>query len=209
MAGRAIDNLYIDCNDDGIPYVQARSTCLLSVIISDPVLNQLNEFFPCKLNEVTDLSLVIKVTSFTYAGLALAVGISDKIDDALSSFLLINCWVALACGENNILCPKFESAKLFPPKDMSGFKAGIGIAKEKIVTKRFVISASKIAILRGRLAVVILSMEKEEECNYCIMNQMRDAIINIDGGPGFHYMKRILDGESLNGSDRLALSSRI
>ncbi|KAM7464713.1 hypothetical protein LguiA_032834 [Lonicera macranthoides] len=93
MAGRAIDNLYNDCNDDGIPYVQARSTCQLSDIISDPVPNQLNGFFPCKLDEA-----------------------------------------AFAHGESDILCPKFESAKFFPPKDMSGFKASVpntrGIQRE-------------------------------------------------------------------------------
>ncbi|KAM7493280.1 hypothetical protein LguiB_027889 [Lonicera macranthoides] len=114
MASRAIDNLYIDCNDDGIPYVQARSTCLLSDIISYPVLNQFNEFFPCKLNEAKDLSLVIQVASFTCGAfglaLAFAVSISHKITNALSSFLLINCWAALACGDSDIICPKFEYA---------------------------------------------------------------------------------------------------
>lgn len=152
LAGRVKDNLYVDCNDEGIPYVEAQVSCQLSDVISDPVPGENNKFLPCALDDVDELAMVLQVNLFKCGGLAIGIGISHKVGDALSFFMFLNTWSAIARGDGDIVSPKFESEKLFPPKNISGFKPRTGIEKENIVTKRFVFSASKIALLRDRYA---------------------------------------------------------
>lgn len=154
MAGRVIDNIYIDCNDDGVPFVEARAHCKLSDVIMDPIPGELNKFVPYELDDVRDLSLVLQVTFFACGGMALGVGISHKIADALSFFMFVNSWAAVARGDKgtDIPSPKFETAMLFPARAMTGFKPSTGIVKENISTKRFVFSASTIAALRDGYA---------------------------------------------------------
>ncbi|CAK9137371.1 unnamed protein product [Ilex paraguariensis] len=152
LAGRVVDNLYIDCTEEGVHYVEARVNCQLSDVICDPIPSELNKFLPYELDDVRDLGLVIQVSFFDCGGMAVALGISHKVADALSFFMFLNSWAAIARGDADLPCPRFESATLFPPRDVAGFKPSTGIVKENIVTKRFVFSASKISALRDKYA---------------------------------------------------------
>ncbi|KAH7835350.1 hypothetical protein Vadar_025357 [Vaccinium darrowii] len=152
LAGRIVDNLYVDCNDEGVYYVEAEAESRLSKVISEPIPGDMNKFLPCELDDVRDLLLVIQVTFFACGGMAVAVGISHKIADALSLFMFITSWAATAHGDTNIPLPQFESATLFPPVDTTGFKPSTGIVKSDIVTKRFVFTASKISTLRDKFS---------------------------------------------------------
>ncbi|KAL6350030.1 hypothetical protein AAG906_003962 [Vitis piasezkii] len=51
-----------------------------------------------------------------------------------------------------MVCPQFGLANLFPPINLSGFNPSTGMTKEKILTKRFVFSASSVAALREKYA---------------------------------------------------------
>ncbi|XP_058195045.1 stemmadenine O-acetyltransferase-like [Rhododendron vialii] len=166
LAGRMVDNLYVDCNDEGVPYVEAEAKSRLSEVISDPIPGEMNQFLPCELDDVRDLLLVIQVTFFACGGMAVAVGISHKIADALSLFMFINGWAATAHGDTNIPVPQFESATIFPPMDTTGFTPSTGIAKSDIVTKRFVFTASKISTLREKFSKNNTTTEGGELGNY-------------------------------------------
>ncbi|KAG5520713.1 hypothetical protein RHGRI_033333 [Rhododendron griersonianum] len=168
LAGRMVDNLYVDCNDEGVPYVEAEAKSRLSEVISDPIPGEMNQFLPCELDDVRDLLLVIQVTFFACGGMAVAVGISHKIADALSLFMFINGWAAgaTAHGDTDILVPQFESATIFPPMDTTGFTPSTGIAKSDIVTKRFVFTASKISTLREKFSKNNTTTEGGELGNY-------------------------------------------
>ncbi|XP_059657834.1 stemmadenine O-acetyltransferase-like [Cornus florida] len=150
LAGRAKDNAFIHCNDEGVLYLEAKVKCQLSDVIDQPNPSDLNKLLPCKLDNIGDLVLAIQVNFFECGGLAIGVCISHKIADALSMFMFVNGWAGTARGDSDMVTPHFGLAKLFPPREMSGFKAGVGIFKEKIVTKRFIFSASKIASLRAK-----------------------------------------------------------
>ncbi|XVF43805.1 hypothetical protein PTKIN_Ptkin02bG0070100 [Pterospermum kingtungense] len=83
----------------------------------------------------------------------IGVCISHKIGDAPSLFTFVNTWAAISRGDqSHIVPPEFGSAKLFPPKSILGFEPRIGITKERIVTKRFVFSASKIEEVKAKYA---------------------------------------------------------
>lgn len=150
LAGRIKENLFIECNDGGIPYVQAKVNCELSKVMEEPNPGQHNKLLPFKLDELNDLLLAVQVNLFDCGGIAVAICISHKVGDALSYFMLVNSWAATGRGDTDIKWPRFDSAQLFPPKNISGFEPSTGITKEEVVTKRFVFSASSIAELRDK-----------------------------------------------------------
>ena len=150
LAGRVKDNLYVDCNDEGVNYVEAKANCRLSEFLENPIPGELNKFLPFELDEVNELPAAVQVTFFNCGGLAIGVLMSHRIIDALSFIMFLNSWSAIARGDGNIVSPPMDSAKLFPPQDLSGFNPNIGITKDKIVTKRFVFDASAIAEIRGK-----------------------------------------------------------
>ncbi|KAL2510316.1 HXXXD-type acyl-transferase family protein [Forsythia ovata] len=152
LAGRVVDNLYVDCNDEGTPCVQAKANCKLSEVISDPIPGQMNKFLPYELDDVKNLCSAVQITVFSCGGMAVGLVISHKIADALSFFLFANSWAAMAREEKEISNPKFESAAIFPPRDVAGFKPSTGIVKEDITTKIFTFSSQKISLLRDMYA---------------------------------------------------------
>ncbi|KAJ8569681.1 hypothetical protein K7X08_006258 [Anisodus acutangulus] len=150
LGGRLVANSHVNCNDEGIPYVEAIAKCSLSEFLLDPVPNELNKFIPCDLHDVKDICLLVQANFFQCGGLAIGIAISHKIADALSTFMFINTWGAISRGKTKIPSPIFNSSILFPPRDTSEFKSSIRIGKNNIVTKRFVFSASKVSALRDK-----------------------------------------------------------
>ena len=61
LAGRVKDNLYIDCNDEGVPYVEARVECELADILDNPIPRMMNKFLPYELDDVRDLAAAVQV----------------------------------------------------------------------------------------------------------------------------------------------------
>ncbi|EOY00795.1 hypothetical protein QUC31_014119 [Theobroma cacao] len=152
LAGRVKDNAFIDCNDEGVPFVQSRVKCQLSDVVRQPEPAQLNKLLPYELDNVGDLILAIQANIFDCGGMAIGVCISHKIADALSLIMFLNNWAATARGDSYTVPPRFDLATLFPARSISGFKPSTGIFKDKIVTRRFVFSASMIAALRAKYA---------------------------------------------------------
>jgi|UniRef100_A0A2N9IAH1 shikimate O-hydroxycinnamoyltransferase len=151
LAGRINGNLYIDCNDEGVHYVEAEAKCKLSEFLDDPNLAELNKFLPYELDDASELPIAIQVTFFNCGGLVMGLIMSHKVSDALSCIMFLNTWTAIARGDSsNIVSPQFHSATLFPPRALSGFDPTTGIIKENIVTKRFVFDASSIASMRAK-----------------------------------------------------------
>lgn len=152
LAGRVKDNLYIDCNDEGVHYVEAEVKCQLVEFLHDPIPAEINKFLPFALDDVNELPLVVQTTFFTCGGIAVGLGMSHKVGDALSFFMFFNSWAAIARGDiRDIVTPRFDSATLFPPMNLTGFEPTTGILKENnIVAKRFLFDASTIAALRAK-----------------------------------------------------------
>ncbi|MCD9643146.1 hypothetical protein HAX54_030323 [Datura stramonium] len=150
LSGRLVADSHVNCNDEGIPYVEAIAKCSLSEFLLDPVPNELNKFIPRDLHDVKDFCLLVQANFFQCGGMAIGIAISHKIADALSTFMFINSWGAIARGKIKVPSPRFDSSMLFPPRDTSEFKSSITIGKDNIVTKRFVFSASKISALRDK-----------------------------------------------------------
>jgi shikimate O-hydroxycinnamoyltransferase len=151
LAGRIKDKFHVDCNDEGVHYVEAKATCKLSEFLEDPNPAEHNKFLPYELDAVNELALAVQLTTFDCGGIVIGVVFAHKVLDASSFFLFLNSWAAIARGSGNLATPNFESAIIFPPVTVPSFIAPRGSpGKEKIVTKRFVFEGSAIAALRDK-----------------------------------------------------------
>ncbi|KAM5568089.1 stemmadenine O-acetyltransferase [Rosa sericea] len=151
LAGRITDNKYVDCNDEGIPYVEAHVKCELSEVLNNPVPGEFSKFMPFELDNIANkFSLGVQLNIFECGGFAIGHCISHKLADGLSHFMFSKTWAATALGDQaKIEPPEFISAELFPPRDFTAYDAGLGITRNK-VAKRFVFSASMIEALRAK-----------------------------------------------------------
>ncbi|XP_062112581.1 stemmadenine O-acetyltransferase-like [Humulus lupulus] len=150
LAGRVINDRFVDCNDEGVSYSVARviSPCSLSDALDNPNLNEICNFLPFELFPITEFILGVQLNIFECGGIAVSLCISHKIADALSCILFAKTWVTFARGEaDQVPCPEFIAATLFPPKDDIGFDMTAAVTKE-IASKRFVIKASVIEDIR-------------------------------------------------------------
>lgn len=148
LAGRIKGNQYVDCNDKGIPYLEAQVNCKLSDVLNNPIPGELNKLMPFELDDVANkFALGVQLNIFQCGGFAIAQCLTHKLADGLSYFTFSKTWAATAREEPKIAHPEFISATLFPSKNLSGYDARIGITRNK-VTNRFVFSASNIEELR-------------------------------------------------------------
>ncbi|GMJ13259.1 hypothetical protein like AT1G24430 [Hibiscus trionum] len=152
LAGRIRNNSFVDCNDEGIPFKEARVKCRLSDFLHDPVPEELNKLFPFPLDDAKELPMGIQFNSFHCGGIGIGLCISHKIGDALSYFTFLNTWAAVARGDTkNMVLPEFISAKLFPPWNVSVPEPSLAPTREKnITTKRVVFTSSKIEEIRAK-----------------------------------------------------------
>ncbi|KAJ9169406.1 hypothetical protein P3X46_017608 [Hevea brasiliensis] len=150
LAGRVKGNSYIDCNDEGALFVEAQANCQLSEILQNRNPSDNNKFLPLQPDEAKDLAAFFQITFFRCGGLAISFSMSHKLGDALSQFIFLNSWAAIARGITDIKIPPFGSATLFPPKNVSGFEPRMAIMKDNIVTKRFVFDLTTLAALRAK-----------------------------------------------------------
>lgn len=162
LAGRIKDNLFVECNDEGIPFFQAEVKCRLPQVVENPEPSELNKLIPFALDDAEELPLGIQYNIFECGGIVIGLCISHKVGDASSLFTFIKYWAATARGEaDHISRPEFISATLFPPINISGFKPATGITKEDVVTKRFVFRSSSIELLKEKCRPASGSLENQ------------------------------------------------
>ena len=155
LAGRVKHNLVVHCSDQGVQFFEAKvKSQLLSDVIANPLLSEsdLNKFLPFKTSEATEIPLGVQLSVFDCGGFAIGVSISHRIADALSYFIFVNNWAAIAKNCSNIFVgPDFSAASVFPPRNVEGY-LGVSIItnRKAIITKRFVFDGAKVEALRSR-----------------------------------------------------------
>ncbi|OVA01967.1 Transferase [Macleaya cordata] len=168
LAGRIKDDddSSVDCNDDGVDYLEAKVTNGggLSQFIQDPDVNVQRRFLPFQPFDIdpsdeatSKVLLAVQVSIFddSAGGIVIGMCISHRLADASSLSTFINDWAATARGATDEQInkgPCFELPTLFPKVDLMGYTPPRGINKKErqIVTKRFVFEASKKAELKKR-----------------------------------------------------------
>lgn len=160
LAGRMEGLSSVDCNDQGVKYLEARVDCQLSDIIECPEVRVLDQLIPYDLDGFRiigpDEQLAIQANLFSCGGIVLGTCISHRIADVCTLCTFINGWAAMARGESNFARPIFNSATLFPPGDSSDYKPdmknpAVQPPVERLVTKRFNFTASAISALKANV----------------------------------------------------------
>lgn len=163
LAGRVRNNLYVECNDEGAEFLEARINCSMSKVLENPDVEMLRKLVPtCHAVEGraggagTGPRLLVQTTGFECGGMAIGLSISHKIMDAASRVTFPNCWTATALDSSNVVVPEFDAAALFsvpatpnpsshastepPPPSIRPIEA----VPPKSRTTRFVFDAQKI-----------------------------------------------------------------
>ncbi|KAB2096432.1 hypothetical protein ES319_A01G108100v1 [Gossypium barbadense] len=146
FAGTIKDGLYIDCNDNGVQYVEAKVSCCLSEILSNPDILMIRKLLPSNISRLvsSDAGIpvaMIQVNILKCGGIVIGTQTSHKIIDGPTSTTFLKAWAASARGSGeNYLLPRDTMLAIWP----SLLKFG------KCVTSRFVFHASAIATLKAK-----------------------------------------------------------
>ncbi|KAM2765434.1 hypothetical protein COP1_021485 [Malus domestica] len=156
FAGRIRDRASVDCNDEGVAFVEARVRNIkLSEILEHPEDTWLDLLFTDNLqwNDDSSLSVIfaVQVSFFDCGGMAIGICMSHKVADTSTVANFINDWAARNKCDQYVPSPLFIGADTFPQGDMPLFPETV-LEKGDCVTKRFVFDAPKIASLKAIVA---------------------------------------------------------
>ncbi|MED6176022.1 hypothetical protein PIB30_083936, partial [Stylosanthes scabra] len=149
----------IDCNDEGVPYIESKFSKNLSDILKRPQ-SEMQELLPFDpYNNDCDkhmVSMAVKVSEFECGGVALGVCLSHKIADGETTASFLNAWAKTAKGLfNEVEAPQMDASLIFKSRGIewalnSLMVGGGGGNNEKLVTKCFLFSAMDLSRLRVR-----------------------------------------------------------
>ncbi|KAL3617547.1 hypothetical protein CASFOL_037868 [Castilleja foliolosa] len=161
LAGRMQGQASVECNDEGMLYVEAKADAKISDIIKSMDSDDLEKFIPFKSNGCVSGAkeqLSVQVTTFTCGGISIGICLSHRIADICTLDAFIKCWAALESGDHsNIISPIFNSATLFPPRNTPDFKPNFKSPSVqaqrtvKTIMKRFIFTPSAIHKLKSQV----------------------------------------------------------
>ncbi|PSS19366.1 Vinorine synthase [Actinidia chinensis var. chinensis] len=153
LAGRIKDHMWVDCNDDGAEYLEARvEYCPLSDVLGQPKMETVKHFVPTPTANKGPL-LLVQASFFECGGMALGMSISHRIADAATLTAFINGWASAALGFPDAVTPDFSAATLYPPRDEPSLVDPVPLdhIRQNVISRRFVFDGSKIAALKAKL----------------------------------------------------------
>ncbi|KAI6680848.1 hypothetical protein NL676_034729 [Syzygium grande] len=159
LGGRVKGNVAIDCNDKGALYLEAKAHFKLSEVLSNPDINQLQQFlpfFPYTISPNIEEQAIVGVQAafFDCGSIGIGICISHKIADGASVSAFLSSWSEIAVngvdGKANLKTPYLKASELFQPKD-TDFQMPSGvISRDKLLTKRFHFDGKSLVRLRAR-----------------------------------------------------------
>ncbi|KAL7263324.1 hypothetical protein ACSBR1_001492 [Camellia fascicularis] len=155
LAGRIRDPLFVDCNDDGVDYIETRVNCPISSILEQPKSELQNHFIPIQFKESGSGSLLlIQASFFECGGMAIGIYTNHKLADAASFTTFLKAWAATASGFPDVVSPDFTAPSIFPARDDFQTLPPQFYEKspQKVVVRRYVFNASKLHALKAEAA---------------------------------------------------------
>ncbi|XP_030544207.1 stemmadenine O-acetyltransferase-like [Rhodamnia argentea] len=159
LGGRVKGNAAIDCNDEGALYLEAKAHFELSEVLSNPDINQLQQFLPFSPYRVApniekQVIVGIQANFFDCGGIGIGICISHKIADGVSVSAFLTAWSEIALNgidvEASLITPFLKASELFQPKDINFQMPSGVISSEKLSTKMFRFDSESLARLRAR-----------------------------------------------------------
>ncbi|KAL6190516.1 hypothetical protein ACLB2K_036910 [Fragaria x ananassa] len=154
FAGKLKDREFIDCDDEGVLFLEAKVKVKMSEILDDPRHEILDLLFADNL-QWNDASLstllAVQVSYFDCGGMALSVCMAHKIGDAATLVNFVNDWAAKASNSGKHVSPLLCVPPIFPRGDIPLMPES-SPKKGKCSSRRFVFDAPKIAALKAIVA---------------------------------------------------------
>ncbi|PIM97829.1 Vinorine synthase [Handroanthus impetiginosus] len=149
------ENSWVDCNDAGAEYIEARfNEDKILDIVEKCKVEELKNYAPTVPSGHGDIPLAVQVNFFGCGGIAIGICVSHRVADAMSVVMFINAWAATCRQDATAIAitqPSFDLSSRFPPADFSSFLAlppPRPQPPERIVSKRFVFDEQKLAALK-------------------------------------------------------------
>ncbi|KAJ4715319.1 vinorine synthase-like [Melia azedarach] len=162
LGGNLKDDYSVDCNDEGVYFVEARTKSSLKEFLNQPNLSLLSKFIPEEGNERNGRIAgarvdMIQVTIFACGGLAIGNTMAHMVADGMTIGLFLKCWAAIASKNMEAaIFPNYNSSLIFPPVDEDPKDAAWRSLKNPFLktgrpaTRRFVFDAKSMANLKAR-----------------------------------------------------------
>ncbi|KAG9446133.1 hypothetical protein H6P81_012261 [Aristolochia fimbriata] len=151
FAGRVKEESSIECNDQGVDFVEAQVSCELYQFLGLPnVVEFLEQLHPCnylKPKTGSDVLLATQINHFQCGGMAIGVGIHHLVADMSAMATFIKNWATTSSGANRVAGPSFNSPSLFPASRVERIRFPV---TETFSTKRFVFTQSSLTRLRAK-----------------------------------------------------------
>ena len=116
LAGTLInEDFSINCNDEGVDYVQARVPCMLSQVVekdNGQAFIQLLPFEPDRSFSDQfgkEVLLAVQYNIFDCGGVAISFCFSHKVADGASAMSFITAWAGMSRGASEIISPSFDA----------------------------------------------------------------------------------------------------
>ncbi|KAI7744904.1 hypothetical protein M8C21_029606 [Ambrosia artemisiifolia] len=159
FAGKVKDNMQIECNDEGVYYIEARVNETLEDFLhhpSDERVKWLKPEKPCtEESSKGNFVMGIQVNIFKCGGIGLSMSMSHKIFDGHTCFIFLKAWAAATRGSTKIVSPSFVASKIFPTNPCLENAPSFQLfSSEMITTKRFMFDASALAMLKAQPVAV-------------------------------------------------------
>ncbi|XP_050233400.1 stemmadenine O-acetyltransferase-like [Mercurialis annua] len=162
LAGKHKDNLSVDCNDEGVYYVEARANISLSKYQNEFIASTAT-LLPQKFSYYEELApgsyvAMIQETNFACGGISIGILASHKIMDGTAACFFIKHWAKVATKSyEGLVCPNFNSSFIFPKNDEFPKEASLVemmsptlVQQKKMTTKRIGFNASAVASLKAK-----------------------------------------------------------
>ncbi|EEF51839.1 stemmadenine O-acetyltransferase [Ricinus communis] len=168
LAGRALDDFVIHCNDEGAEYTEVRVPCKLSETIESKDAKDINLLFPYDMHFdfKKEILLAVQFNIFDCGGIAIGMSFSHKLVDGTSANAFVFTWAAITQGARDghevIKNLNLSAAIHFPSVDVSDYMPNKGTIRDKIATKRFTFNKSSIAALREAAGSNVFSADHSQ-----------------------------------------------
>ncbi|KAI7756991.1 hypothetical protein M8C21_002978 [Ambrosia artemisiifolia] len=154
LAGKVKDNLQIECNDDGIYYVEARVNQKLQDFLRHPDDEKVRELLPespCTAqSSIGNYVVGIQVNIFLCGGIGISTSLSHKIVDGQTFYMFINAWALAARRSPETISPSFVASEIFPNNPCLEHSVPSKLIATEMLrtTKRFVFDSTTLALLK-------------------------------------------------------------
>ncbi|KAK4789888.1 hypothetical protein SAY86_017192 [Trapa natans] len=163
LAGTVRDNLYIECNDQGLSFSEARVMgCDLSGLLSRPRFELFDHLFPSQEGNFDpsnsgDFQIYVQVNSFPCGAVAIGISLLHKVIDGTLISQFLKKWASLTRDVDyhhlTNSATRVPASSVFPRRETLPSNAGAWAGKrsmdgEKLCVERFVFDARAIASLR-------------------------------------------------------------